>query len=86
MSKVLSNHPRESGKTATASSSRSHKVPRSGRSEIAVGLVSSETDAPVNDALIAIAQEVAELLKESYPVRSDEADSIKLIAGNSSAE
>ncbi len=34
-------------------------------------------DSSVNDALIAIAQEVAELLKQSYPVQADESDSIE---------
>lgn len=34
-------------------------------------------DSPVNDALIAIAQAVAELLKQSYPVQADESDSIE---------
>ena len=34
-------------------------------------------DSPVNDALIAIAQEVAELLKQSYLVKADESDSIE---------
>jgi hypothetical protein len=34
-------------------------------------------DFPVNDALTAIAQEVAELLKQSYPVQADESDSIE---------
>jgi hypothetical protein len=31
----------------------------------------------VNNALTAIAQEVAELLKQSYPVQADESDSIE---------
>ncbi|MBW4661802.1 MAG: hypothetical protein KME15_24305 [Drouetiella hepatica Uher 2000/2452] len=39
-------------------------------------------DSRVNDALIAIAQEVAELLKQSYPVQADEIDTIELIGGN----
>jgi hypothetical protein len=34
-------------------------------------------DSPVNDALIAIAQEVAALLKQSYPIQADESDSIE---------
>ncbi|WP_071527426.1 hypothetical protein [Nodosilinea nodulosa] len=34
-------------------------------------------DSSVNDALIAIAQEVAELLKQSYLVKADESDSIE---------
>jgi hypothetical protein len=34
-------------------------------------------DSPVNDALIAIAQEVAKLLKQSYPVQADESDSVE---------
>ncbi|MEN9870035.1 MAG: hypothetical protein RLZZ171_1020 [Cyanobacteriota bacterium] len=37
-------------------------------------------------ALIAIAQEVAELLKQSYRVQADGIDNVELIAGNSSAE
>ncbi len=43
-------------------------------------------DSNVNYALIAIAQEVAELLKQFYPVQADRIDGIELIAGNSSAE
>lgn len=43
-------------------------------------------DANVNYALIAIAQEVAELLKQSYSVQAHEIDGIELIAGNTSAE
>lgn len=43
-------------------------------------------DSPVNDALIAIAQEVAELLKQSYLVQADESDGIELADGNHSAE
>ena len=43
-------------------------------------------DSNVNYALIAIAQEVAELLKQSYPVQVDEIDGIELIPGESSAE
>lgn len=43
-------------------------------------------DSNVNYALIAIAQEVAELLKRSYPVQVDEIDGIELIPGESSAE
>lgn len=34
-------------------------------------------DSPVNDALTAIAQEVAELLKQSYLVKADKSDSIE---------
>lgn len=34
-------------------------------------------NSPVNDALIAIAQEVAELLKQHYPVQADESDGIE---------
>jgi hypothetical protein len=41
---------------------------------------------PVNDALIAIAQEVAELLKQSCLVQADEIGSIELVADNNSAE
>jgi hypothetical protein len=37
----------------------------------------------VSHALIAIAQEVAELLKQSYSVQADEIDSRELIAGES---
>ncbi|MBE9136466.1 hypothetical protein IQ254_04505 [Nodosilinea sp. LEGE 07088] len=43
-------------------------------------------DSPVNDALIAIAQEVAELLKQSYLVQAYESDGIELADGDSSAE
>lgn len=43
-------------------------------------------DANVNYALIAIAQEVAELLKQFYPIQADEIDGIELIAGNNSAK
>lgn len=43
-------------------------------------------DSNVNYALIAIAQEVAELLKRSYPVQVDEIDGIEFIPGESSAE
>lgn len=43
-------------------------------------------DSPVNDALIAIAQEVAESLKQACPVQTDESDGIELADGNSSAE
>ncbi|WP_323351634.1 hypothetical protein [Leptolyngbya sp. CCNP1308] len=43
-------------------------------------------DSNVNYALIAIAQEVAELLKQSYPVQVDGIDGLESIAGNSSAE
>ena len=43
-------------------------------------------DSNVNHALIAIAQEVAELLKQSYPVQADAIDGIELITENSSAE
>lgn len=43
-------------------------------------------DTNVNYALIAITQEVAELLKKSYPVQADEIDDIELIAGNNSPE
>ena len=43
--------------------------------------VTSQTDSicdsSVNYALIAIAQEVAELLKQSYPVQADESDSVE---------
>jgi hypothetical protein len=34
-------------------------------------------DSPINDVLIAIAQEVTELLKQSYPVQADEINSIE---------
>lgn len=43
-------------------------------------------DSKVNDALIAIAQEVAELLKQSHPIQANRIDNVELIAGNSSAE
>ncbi len=43
-------------------------------------------DSKVNYALIAIAQEVAELLKQFYPVQADGIDNVELIAGKSSAE
>lgn len=43
-------------------------------------------DSKVNDALIAIAQEVAELLKQSYLAQTDEIDSIELIVGSNFAE
>jgi hypothetical protein len=43
-------------------------------------------DSSVNYALIAIAQEVAESLKQAYPVQADESDGIELADGNSSAE
>jgi uncharacterized protein len=39
MSQVPSNHPRESGKTTTASSSRPNKVPRPELPECIVGLI-----------------------------------------------
>ncbi|WP_204138965.1 hypothetical protein [Halomicronema sp. CCY15110] len=43
--------------------------------------VTSQTDSicdsSVNDALIAIAQEVAKLLKQSYLVQADESDSVE---------
>ncbi len=52
--------------------------------------VTSQTDSiydsSVNYALIAIAQEVAELLKQSYLVQADESDGIELADGDSSAE
>ncbi|MGG6295094.1 hypothetical protein ACQ4M4_11935 [Leptolyngbya sp. AN02str] len=37
------------------------------------------SDSPVNYALIAIAQEVAELLNQSYAVQADEIDGIGLM-------
>ncbi|WP_411840842.1 hypothetical protein [Nodosilinea sp. PGN35] len=43
-------------------------------------------DSLVNYALIAIAQEVAELLKQSYPVQADESDSRELIVRRNFAE
>jgi hypothetical protein len=43
-------------------------------------------DSKVNYALIAIAQEVAELLKQFYPVQANEIDSTELIDMNNSAE
>ncbi|MBE9077128.1 hypothetical protein IQ241_07430 [Romeria aff. gracilis LEGE 07310] len=48
--------------------------------------VTPQTNSPVNSALIAIAQEVAELLKQSYPIQANEIDSIELIAGDNSAD
>jgi hypothetical protein len=41
--------------------------------------VNSSSDSPVNHALISMAQEVAELLKQAYPVKAEDADS-KLLA------
>jgi hypothetical protein len=38
----------------------------------------SFSDSSVNHALIAIAQEVAELLKQAYPVQADDTDYIEL--------
>ena len=35
----------------------------------------SFSDSPVNHALISMAQEVAELLKQAYPVKAEDADS-----------
>ena len=35
----------------------------------------SSSDFPVNHALISMAQEVAELLKQAYPVKAEDADS-----------
>ncbi|NJO43811.1 MAG: hypothetical protein HC865_25405 [Cyanobacteria bacterium RU_5_0] len=43
-------------------------------------------DSSVNHALIAITQEVAELLKQAYPVQVDEIDRMELIDGKSSAK
>ncbi|MBD2108216.1 hypothetical protein [Nodosilinea sp. FACHB-13] len=43
-------------------------------------------DSNVNYALIAIAQEVAELLKQSYLAQADEIDSIELIVGRNFAD
>jgi hypothetical protein len=40
----------------------------------------------VNHALIAIAQEVAELLKQAYPVQVDEIDCVELINEKSSTQ
>ena len=52
--------------------------------------VTSQTDSirdsSINDALIAIAQEVAELLKQSYPLQTDEIDAAELITGDDSAK
>jgi hypothetical protein len=39
----------------------------------------SSSDSPVNQALISIAQEVTELLKQAYPVQVDEIDRMGLI-------
>jgi hypothetical protein len=41
-------------------------------------------DSSVNHALIAIAQEVAELLKQAYPVQVGQIDRVELINGNRS--
>ena len=43
-------------------------------------------DSNVNYALIAIAQEVAELLKQSYLAQADEINSIELIVGSNFAD
>lgn len=43
-------------------------------------------DSSVNHALIAIAQEVAELLKQAYPVQVDEIDRVELIDGKRSTQ
>ncbi|MBD2232872.1 hypothetical protein [Phormidium tenue] len=52
--------------------------------------VTSQTDficdSSVNYALVAIAQEVAELSKQAHPVQADESDGIELADENSSAE
>jgi hypothetical protein len=34
--------------------------------------VTTQADSPINHALIAMAQEVAELLKQAYPVQADD--------------
>jgi hypothetical protein len=82
MFEVSSNSPQESGKSPAVSSIRSNKVSRPGLPKIVVGLVSNETNSlhhsPVSHALIAIAQEVAELLKRSYSVQANEIDSREL--------
>ncbi|WP_414623701.1 hypothetical protein [Calothrix sp. CCY 0018] len=43
-------------------------------------------DSSVNHALIAIAQEVAKLLKQAYPVQVDEMDRVELIEEKSSTQ
>lgn len=43
-------------------------------------------DSSVNHTLIAIAQEVTELLKQAYPVQVDEIDRMELIDGKSSTK
>ncbi len=43
-------------------------------------------DSSVNHALIVIAQEVAELLKQAYPVQVDEIDRVELIDEKSSTQ
>lgn len=52
---------------------------------IAQGTTDSLYDSKINSVLIAIAQEVAELLKQSYlvQVQSDEIDSVELISDKS---
>ncbi len=43
-------------------------------------------DSSVNHALIAIAQEVAELLKQAYPVQVGQIDRVELIDGKRSTQ
>ncbi|MBD3887263.1 hypothetical protein IFO70_37405 [Phormidium tenue FACHB-886] len=43
-------------------------------------------DSSVNHVLIAIAQEVAELLKQAYPVQVDQIDRVELIDGKRSTQ
>ncbi|WP_250126407.1 hypothetical protein [Chroococcidiopsis sp. CCMEE 29] len=43
-------------------------------------------DSSVNHALIAIAQEVAELLKQAYPVQVGQTDRVELIDGKRSTQ
>jgi hypothetical protein len=43
-------------------------------------------DSSVNHALIAIAQEVAELLKQAYPVQVGQIDHVELIDGKRSTQ
>jgi hypothetical protein len=46
----------------------------------------SPSDSPINHALIAMAQEVAELLKQAYPVQVGQIDRVELIDGKRSPQ
>lgn len=50
---------------------------------IAQGNTDSLYDSKINSVLVAIAQDVAELLKQSYLVQADEIDSVELISDKS---